>query len=60
MLELHEAEQLLGKARVAEIRASVGEVLRMVMANQARYARHRQAPETLCAGGLLGVAPQMS
>jgi|GEM_PF-2333763 len=60
MLELHEAELLLGKARVAEIRASVGEVLRMVLANQARYARHRQVPEALCAGALLGASPQLS
>jgi hypothetical protein len=59
MLELHEAEQLLGKARVAEIRASVGEVLRMVLANQSRYARHRVLPEKM-GDTLFSAAPQLS
>ncbi len=59
MLELHEMEQLLGKARVAEIRASVGEVLRMVLANQSRYARHRITPDN-SAAALLDASPQLS
>lgn len=59
MFDLHEMEQLLGKARVAEIRASVVEVLRIVLANPSRYSRHGSAADKNSAT-LLGATHQVS
>lgn len=58
-MDFHEAEQVLGKARVAEICACAGEVLRQVMANPARYRRHRSANEPALST-FLGAEPQLS
>lgn len=43
MTALHDAIQVLGEARVAEIRANADDLLKHVLANRERYARKAQS-----------------